>query len=218
MSIFTVTYSFLWEMLYPPILRKAIQLAWGAVIEFPMQWLHNAIFTNYTNGATDPTYSNVTAYVKGDRVIFTNRGQYEAIVATTGNDPTDTAFWIKVNDNYTGIRERAVWNSQKIIFEDSLNKNFQTTGIFINNNIKIINSFLMGNTGELSSLMPNDSINQIDYMGNTFTPSTIGDYTIFVPLAKFNSLAGNNTDRENIIRSFADVYNLAGMTYQVETF
>ena len=48
---------------------------------------------------------------------------------------TDTAFWLKVSDNYIGIRERTLWNSQKIIFESSLNRWFQTTGIFIINNV-----------------------------------------------------------------------------------
>jgi hypothetical protein len=55
-------------------------------------------------------------------------------------------------------------------------------------------------------------------MGNAFVSSTTGNYTIFVPLAKFNSLAGNDVDRENIIRNFADIYNLAGLIYDVETF
>lgn len=218
MGIFTVTYSFLWETLYPPVLRLVKHLEWGKVLNRPVQFLHDSIFISYADGATDPDYSNVTAYVRGDRVIFTNRGQYEALVSTTGNDPTDANFWLLVNDNYIGVRERATYNSQKIIFENSLNRWFQTTGIFITNNIVITNAFVMGATGPFSSAMSLNSINQVNFMGNVFTSSTEGDFTIFVPLAKFNSLAGNDEDRENVIRSFANIYVLAGLEYDVETF
>jgi hypothetical protein len=218
MSIFTVSYSFVWESLYPPLLRKAIHLAWGTVITKPLQWFHDAFFISYADGTTDLDYNNATAYVIGDRVIFTDRGQYEATAAGTGNLPSNTAFWLKVNDNYIGLRERTAWNSQKIIFESALNRWFQTTGIFITNNLVISDFFLMGNTGELSSTMTNDSAIAGFYMGNAFVSSTTGNYTIFVPLAKFNSLAGNDVDRENIIRNFADIYNLAGLIYDVETF
>jgi hypothetical protein len=218
MSIFTVSYNFTWESLYPPLLRKAIHLAWGTVLTKPLQWLHDAIFISYADGSSDLDYNNATAYVIGDRVTFTDRGQYEAVAAGTGNAPTDTAFWLKVNDNYIGLRERTAWNSQKIIFESGLNRWFQTTGIFITNNIVTTNFFVMGNTGALSSAMPNDGVNAVDAMGNTFVPPLTGNYTIFVPLAKFNSLAGNDVDRENIIRNFADTYNIVGLTYDVETF
>jgi len=208
----------LWEKIHPPLKRKAKHLAWGTVLEEPLQWLHNAIFISYADGSTDLDYNNATAYVIGDRVVYTNRGQYEAIQAGTGNLPTDTDYWLKVNDNYIGIRERAHWNSQKIIFEDSLNKWFQTTGIYIQNNNVITNSFVMGNTGGLSSVMPNNSTLAATFMGNTYTGAGTANYTIFVPLAKYNSLAGNDTDRTNIIRDFANRYNLAGMIYDVQTF
>ena len=217
MSIYTVTYCFFWETLYPPILRKAVHLAWGKVIMKPLQWLHNTIFISYANGATDLDYNNATAYALGDRVVYTDRGQYEAKQATTGNLPTDSDYWHKVNDNYIGARERAKYNSRKIVFEFALNKWFQTTGIYITNTSIGAQSFLMGGSGDTSSAMYNNSTNQQQFLTNSFT-SNLSAFTIFVPLAKFNSLATNDTDRENIIRNVADVYVLAGMTYTVTTY
>lgn len=217
MSIYTVTYGFFWETVYPPVLRKAVHLAWGKVIMKPLQWLHNAIFISYANGATDADYSNVTAYVKGDRVVYTDRGQYEARQATTGNLPSDSTYWYKVNDNYIGARERSKYSSRKILFEYALNKWFQTTGIFIDNTSIGAQTFLMGGSGGTSSAMYNVSSNSQQFLTNSFT-SNLSAFTIFVPLAKFNSLAGNDIDRENIIRNIADIYVLAGMSYTVTPY
>jgi len=217
MNIFVVTFSLLWETLYPPKLRKAVALAWGIVVMRPLQWLSDAIFISYADGSTDPDYNNATAYSKDDRVIFTDRGQYEAKQATTGNLPTDLTFWRKVNDNYIGARERAKYTSQKILFEYALDRIFQTTGIFITNFNTPANSFLMGETGPNSSAMFNDGINSTEYLTENFIVGD-QDFTINVPLATFNALASNDLDRENVVRGVADIYVIGGMIYKVATF
>ena len=217
MSIYTVTYSYLWEQLYPPKLRKSVHLAWGFVVTRPLQWLHDAIFISYANGATDADYSNVTAYSLGDRVVYTDRGQYEALQATTGNLPTDTTYWIKVNDNYIGARERSKYNSRKILFEYALNRWFQTTGIFISNTGGNASSFLLGGSGPTSTALFNTSTNQQQFLIQSYS-ATSEDFIIFVPLAKFNSLGSNDTDRKNVVRNIADLYVIAGIIYTVQSY
>ena len=44
------------------------------------------------------------------------------------------------------------------------------------------------------------------------------DYTIFVPIAVFTALGDTNDNRENAVRNFADIYNLAGMRYDVQSY
>ena len=40
----------------------------------------------------------------------------------------------------------------------------------------------------------------------------------FVPIAVFTSLGDTNDNRENAVRNFADIYNLAGMRYDVQSY
>lgn len=217
MSKYSVTYGFLWETLYPPVLRKTVALAWGKVLMDPLQWLHDAIFITYKTGTPAANYSNVTAYVIGDRVVYTDRGVYEAIQATTGNLPTDVTFWRQVTANYIGTDERVKYTSQKILFEYALNRWFQSTGIFIDSLIVNDPSFIMGGSGPTSSAMVNDSTNAIAYLTENYSFNA-DDFAINVPLAVFNALASNDVDRENVIRDIADIYVIAGINYTVTPY
>ncbi len=188
-------------------------LAWGKVLSKPLQYLRDLIFEDYANGSNYLLYDNSTVYVIGDRIFYLDRGVYECILATLGNLPTDTTYWRKINDNYIGVRERILYNAQKMTFEWGLNRWFICSGIYITNNSLALSGFLMGETGEYSSTLVN--IANPSYLINDFVLGGIYSYTIYVPTAVFNSLGTTNTERENIIRSFADNYNLAGMLYNV---
>lgn len=193
-------------------------LAWGAVLTAPIQTLHDLIFNEYADGSNAFPYNNATSYVVGDEVIYTDRGVYQCIVNSTGNLPSDAAFWALISDNYIGVRERIKYSSQKLTFEFGLNRWFQATGIFITNNDSTSTTFTMGETGEFSSFMPNSDRYQKDYLTNDYLVPTTNNYTINVPVAVFDPLASNDTDRENIVRDFADKYNAAGMIYNVVKF
>jgi hypothetical protein len=127
------------------------------------------------------------------------------------------------NDNFIGTRERAKYNSQKMLFEYGLNKYFQVTGptyIYIQNNFaEADHVFIMGLSGPTSSRLVLNSQNAESYMGLVASYSTdVYDYTIYVPLAVFNALGTSDANREAAIRSFADIYNLAGMSYNVISY
>lgn len=213
-----MTFTTFWESLTPPLLRKAIFFAWGSVIVKPLQYFYELIFNEYADGSNALDYLGATAYVVGDRVVYTDRGVYECILASTGNLPTVATYWRKVSDNYIGARERIKYSSQKLLFEYALNRWFQTSGIYILNLTGVAASFVMGATGAYSSVMPANSSNQKDYLTAGYTVPSAFNYTIYVPTATFDALASNDTDRENIIRAFADRYNLAGLKYNVIKF
>lgn len=214
-SIYDITFSGLWEQVLPSRKRLATWLAMGAALLTPLQWLRDNFFDRYADGSSDPAYSGVTAYISGDRVIYTDRAVYECILASTGNDPSDTTYWIKIQENFIGLRERAHYNSQKIVLEYALNRWFGVTSaplIYIENNVLINNSMIIGvDETETSAVALNEN-ESLDAVGPTGTNNGTA-FTIYVPAAVWNPLAATDLQREAIIKSFADQYVLAGITY-----
>jgi hypothetical protein len=220
-DIYVIDFSLLWEKLYPPILRQSLHLAWGTVVTKPLQRLRNLAFEDYANGSIATIYDNSTAYSVGDEVYYTNRAVYKCIEASTGNLPTDTTYWTRILDNRIGVRERIKYDSRKVLFEYALNRWFDVPSadpqIYITNNTIYGTAFLLGESGETSSTMAWNSNFQNFYLGNSYSYESDA-FTIYVPLLVFNALDTNNTNRENIIRGFADNYVLSGITYNVLTY
>ena len=215
MSIFNINFSQLWNDLTPPVLQKPVQQSWGTTLLQPLQYLRDLVFDDYANGSPYPDYSTLSAYTTNDRVVYSGRVVYESISGSTAG-AFDPVQWNKINDNYIGARERSKYNAQKIVFEYGLNRNFQCSGIYINNQQILNSGMLLGNTGSYSTPISNSSYPYSSaYLNNHFSGVTSTCYTIFVPTAVYNSLAATNTERENIIRNFADNYNIAGMIYEV---
>lgn len=223
MSIYIFNTNFIGEKLVPPALRGTIHLAWLKVILAPIQSLWRLIFVDYKDGSLYARYNSLSAYVRTDRVVYSDRKVYECILnASAGITPANTTYWVKVNDNFIGASERVKYNSQKILFEYALNKWFfvdpAADQIYIENNIVNGSFFLLGGQdGLTSSKLANNSVDSSSYLGNAYTP-TLYDYTIYVPLAVFNAQGSTTANREQAIRNFADKYNLAGMIYNVVTY
>ena len=218
MSIYTLDTDFVGENLMPPQLRTAKHLAWLKVLLRPLKCFINLIFNKFQDGDTSNDWKSVTTYTFCDTVKWTDKSIYMCIVASSLNvDPSNSSDWIKVNNIFIGANERIKYSSQKLLFEYILNRYFETVNIYIDNNfVESDVVFLMGNSGETSSLMPNNSVNQIQYLGNTPNYVTaVSDFTIYVPLAFYNSLG---TYKEELIRAFADKYVLAGITYNVTSY
>jgi len=224
MSIYQIDTTYVGEQLTPPKLRGVKLLAWLQVLLKPLSALFDISFLGYKTGSLDSDYNSGTTYSFGNRVRYTDKSVYELIVSTsTGVDPTNITNWIKVNDVFIGCDERVKYNAQKLLFEYALNKFFLVPSggsqIYIQNQTTFVTPFVMGNSGALSSSMPLNSINQINFLGNSYTyTSGTYDYTIYVPISIFTPLGSDNANRENAIRNFADKYNLAGMTYDVSTY
>lgn len=231
-----INYSIVDEMLLPPLLRTPMMVTWANAKSAPLQWLHDKIFVNgYIDGdAATPNYINGATYSPGDKVIYHDRVVYMNTATASGIAPAlpHNRFWWEVyNPSYIGALERSRINSQKIVLTMEINKYFQCTGIyFINNNITGAPSpFVMGNLGQYSSTMHHSStMAQDGYMGNDpyFLLQGKNCFTVYVPIAVANSLTFEAYDtaptmtlnRENIIRSFVNKYNLAGILYNIHSY
>jgi hypothetical protein len=215
--IYNVSFSLVAEQLYPPVLRKTKHLQWMKVLSSPIQSLRDLIFDDYVDGSQYATYSSSVTYSINDRVVYINRGVYESLGTSIGATPsTATASWSLILDNYIGILERVKYNSQKMTYEYGLNRWFQCSGIYIENIPISYSGFLLGNRGPLSNTLVN--VNNPSYMGNTFNVGASYDYIIWVPIAVFNLLGATIQERSDMIRSFADNYNLAGLSYDVQSY
>ena len=233
MSIYQIDADYVANQLTPPKLRNVKMVAWIKVLVAPLQKFFDVSFLGYKNGDTSLDYNNVTTYNFGDRVIYTDKSIYEATYTNplgvaesfSGVIPTNTLAWTKINNVFIGSDERSKYNAQKLLFEYALNRFFRVAAspadqIYITNNfIDSGQNFLMNTGSNDSSLMPLNSMYQIDYMGlfPTYQTNT-NDYTIFVPIAVFTALGDTNDNRENAVRNFADIYNLAGMRYDVQSY
>jgi hypothetical protein len=223
MAIYDIDVDFVSANLIPPQLRKPKMLAWLQTLGFNLK-AFDRIF-NWFRTSNLSTWAYVydvsTTYGLNTAVIYEDNSVYMYIntTSTSGNLPSDPNYWVLVQSNFIGVDKRIGANAQKIVFEFTLNRWFRTTGIYITNTTTFTTPFVMGTSGALSSSMPINSTFQLQYLGNSYTyTSSLSDYTIFVPVAFFTTLGTTALNRENAVRNFADLYNLAGMTYTVQTY
>lgn len=232
MPIYDFNTDVIGELLIPPVLRKPKQLDWLSTILSPIQKLRDKVFTDYKIGTYYGDFNIGSTYVLGDKVIWTDKCVYEAVYVDTdgiaqsfsGIYPNNSTYWIKQQEIFIGADERVKYSAQKKLFEYALNKYFRITSpfvdqIYIVNNFYVNASFIMANSSEFSSNMPNSSFYQQQYLSEDYTYSSGNyDYTIYFPVVEYTALASTSTDREMIVRNFADNYNLAGMQYNIITY
>jgi len=226
MSIYNINTDYVNEQLTPPKLRKNKFLAWLSVLAKELKIFNNLFYLYQKSDITNwLAFSMSSTYSLNDKVIYTDNNiyMYNNTTPTTGNLPNDVNYWTLVQSNFIGVDKRINANAQKMILEYTLNRYFRVSimspQIYIQNTVVFLTPFVMGNSGSTSSSMSNISSYQVNYLGNAYTySSNIYDYTIYVPTVLFASLGTSTLNRENAIRSFADLYNLAGMTYQVVTY
>lgn len=231
MSFFDYDTDILGEQLLPPKLRQPKQLAWLKTLFRPtIQWLRDFFFDSYSTTQSLLPWVILTNYNRGDRVIW-GRAVYQCKAANASlipfNQPTGGQFsdiyWFKLQDLFIGADERLTYNSQLIKFEYELNKYFLVPSsdpqIYITNNFPNLSVFVMGDSGQNSSVMYDNSLLSSAWMYDSASfPIFDGNYTINVPAALFATLGTTSTDQENTVRNFANKYNLAGLMYGVTTF
>lgn len=232
MSLYNYDSNIVAEQLTPPVLRKSKFSAWLYVIVKPIQILWSQIFEDYKTGDTlYNLYDSFTLYNFGDRVRWTNNSIYEAtyidadgVPQTFSNiSPINSNYWTLINDNFRGVDERVKINSQIILLEYYLNKWYNIDSIsdqiWLQNNTDIITAFLMGNSSQYSSTMPNNSIYSETFMGlNTTYPNVTYDFIVWVPSAVWLSIGSNDVNRYNNIANIVDKYKLSGIKYLIDTY
>ena len=218
----------------PPKKRLPIYKAWTKTLLKPLQVLYNTMFGTFQYGNAAALYNGATAYVVGNQVKYTDKAIYQCWVASTGNLPTNTNYWFKIQDKFVGIEPRMKYNAQHLLFEWALNEWFGTTfvnvpgasDIYIDAATADLGAFYVGLTETESSYVVFDEPEATAFI-QALNLTTAGiSFTINVPLITANALTGGPLDtvpnisqnRENIIRQIADLYNYAGITYNVITY
>jgi hypothetical protein len=219
----------------PPKKRLPIYKAWTKTLLKPLQVLYNTMFGTFQNGNAAALYNPATAYAVGNQVKYTDKAIYQCWVASTGNLPTNTNYWFKIQDKFVGIEPRMKYNAQHLLFEWALNEWFGTTfvnvpgssDIFIDAATADLGAFYVGLTETESSYVVFDEPEATAFI-QALNLTTAGiSFTINVPIGVANALTTPPTtdiapnisaNNENIIRQIADLYNYAGITYNVITY
>ena len=218
----------------PPKKRLPIYKAWVKTLVKPLQVLYNTMFGTFKDGNTAPLWVTATAYAVGDQVQYEDKSVYECWVANTGELPTNTDYWFKIQDNFVGIEPRCKYNAQHLLFEWALNEWFGTTfvntpgasDIYIDVTGANTGAFLVGYTPTESSYVVFDEPEASGYIQAENLTTVAISFTIHVPLAVANALTNEplntvpniSANRENIIRQIADLYTYAGINYNVITY
>lgn len=218
----------------PPKKRLPIYKAWVKTLLKPLQVLYDTMFGTYKDGNSAADYSNVTSYSVGDQVKYTDKAIYQCWVSSTGNLPTDTAYWFKIQDKFVGIEPRCKYNAQHLLFEWALNEWFGTTfvntpgasDIYIDAATADTGAFYVGYTTTESSFVVYEDTEATAFIQAEDLTSVNYSFTINVPIAVANALTNEAPDsvpnisqnRENIIRQLADLYCYAGINYTVITY
>jgi hypothetical protein len=218
----------------PPKKRLPIYKAWVKTLVKPLQVLYNTMFGTFKDGNTAPLWVTATAYAVGDQVQYEDKSVYECWVANTGELPTNTDYWFKIQDKFVGIEPRCKYNAQHLLFEWALNEWFGTTFVNVPGASDIyIDNFASGSNVFYVGLASSDSSEAVYANGEAFRfvqalniTNTGSEFDIYVPIATANALTNEPPDtapsisqnRENIIRQIADLYTYAGINYQVITY
>jgi len=218
----------------PPKKRLPIYKSWTKTLVKPLQVLYNTMFGTFKDGNAAAIYSGATAYAVGNQVKYTDKAVYQCWVASTGNLPTNTNFWFKIQDNFVGIEPRCKYNAQHILFEWALNEWFGTTFVNVPGSSDIWIGpgspsdvvLYVGFTEVNSSLIVYGNGEAQTFIQAINIANTGDEFSINVPIAVANALTTEtantvpniSANRENIIRQIADLYNYAGITYDVITY
>jgi hypothetical protein len=148
--------------------------------------------------------------------------------------PTNTNYWFKIQDNFVGIEPRCKYNAQHILFEWALNEWFGTafvnvpgsSDIYIGPGTASDVVLYVGFTEVNSSLIVYANGEAQTFIQAINIANTGSEFSINVPIAVANALTTEtantvpniSANRENIIRQIADLYNYAGITYDVITY
>lgn len=218
----------------PPKKRLPIYKAWTKTLLSPLQVLYNTMFGTFKDGNSAGDWVPATSYGVGTQVKYFDKAVYQCWVANTGELPTNTDYWFKIQDKFVGIEPRMKYNAQHLLFEWALNEWFGTTfvntpsasDIFIDAATADLGAFYVGYTPTESSYVVYSNAEATAFI-QAENLTTVGiSFTINVPIAVANALTTDppdvqpaiSTNRENIIRQIADLYAYAGITYNVITY
>lgn len=224
MSIYSIDFAKRVVQLLPPDKRFTKHIAWVKALMKPLQWFRDLWFGEYLTGSTAGQWNSGVTYAKYARVRY-SKSIYESLVdGNVNNLPTDTAYWMQVQENFIGLQERILYNSQKLVLEFALNKWFDTTfrqppaqpDIYITRNAIGVDVFRVGGVESNSSISFGNVSSE--YVVNQYSFAAQPNFTINIPVAVFNALDPTGQNNENIVRDFVNRYVAAGLLYTIQTY
>lgn len=182
---------------------------------------HNQLFSIYKQYNLSSTWEAGSYPINS--VVRYGKSIYAAVENTT-DEPSYSNAWIMVSPNFMGNDFRLAITGEKLVLEYALNLWFNTafrqlpalSDIYLKTNTIADSVFFVGHSEfESSKIYLNISS---EFIINDYSFTDQYNLTIFVPIAVFNALGTTNEIRTSIIRSFADLYISAGITYNILTY
>lgn len=209
--------------LLPPDKRYKNNIAIITALLKPLQWAHDLFFQSYYIGSAAQNFAPGT-YNYGQQVIY-NKQVYESLVDNNGNTPP-SSNWELVQDNFIGVKERSLYNGNKLILEYALNKEFSTTfrqpnnpvtptnsDIYITKISAVLTGFRIGSTNTGSSMIGASSAS--GSIGGKTPFVYVYNFSVNIPTSLATSLGANYIV---IISSFVVQYAAAGIRFTVTTY
>jgi hypothetical protein len=206
-----------------PDKRQPKQVAFQKGLVSDIDNLHTQLFSTYKNHQTLPTWS-VGTYNRKDLVRY-GKSIFQSNIDNNSIEPTFDNNWSLVSNNFLGNDFRIAIRGERLVLEYALNVWFDTvfrqppfvSDIFITTNTAVgIDPFRVGSSEIESSNAYSD--NSSELIINAYSFATQFNMDINVPSSFFNSLGTTNNIRESIIKSFADKYIPAGLTYKITIY
>jgi hypothetical protein len=98
---------------------------WVKSLTVPLSWLKNKFFVDSLNGINANVYDVGTSYIIGNKVKY-GQSIYECIQDTTGNNPTNSLYWVLYVSDRIGTRERLGYSCEQLKLEYALNRRYET--------------------------------------------------------------------------------------------
>lgn len=222
MSIYDVNFRNVASQLLPPDKRRLLMLAFVRALLSPLQYLRDLNIGSYKDGSPAVVYAAGT-YSRGNRVRYF-QAVYESLVDNNTAVPVDATAWVKVQENFIGVRERVQYNGQKVVLEYALNKWFNTqfrqpdgvSDIYITSSERVTPVFRIGATEKISSAV--STAGSTEFVENDYSLTAQISFAVHVPVAVYNALDPIAGNRDAVVRAFVDKYIHAGVLYSIVTY
>jgi len=210
--------------LLSPDKRSSSIIALNTPAAKELQNLSDDLFITYKTFQSLSGWTSGTTYSINDKVSY-QKAIYKSLTDNNTSIPTFNTEWLLVSPNFLGVDTRIMFNSQKMVLEYALNLWFNTvyrdaplvSDIYITLNSALQQSpFILGVNENSSSHIT--TIDSDSFIGLDYSFQQYNNFTINVPIAVFNSLGSNDTERTSTIRAFADLYVNIGIFYTIATY
>jgi len=222
--MYDVNYNTTIESLLVPDKRTKKTVAFNSALVAETANNHDILFTIYKDYSVSPNWTAGT-YARNQLVKY-NKSIFQSVENGNTTEPTQSDKWRLVSENFLGSDFRLSITGSKLNLEYALNTWFGSTfrqpsvgnsDIYLTtNNISLAPIFRVGLTEIESTSVGTLTSSQL--VVDSYSFATQYNITINIPTALYTSLGTTNDIRNSVVRSFADKYINAGLTYQIQTY